>query len=181
MYEDGEWPTPLRGAPVRLTNLDRNGNLIRQVVYELEPLRRSGTRFELAGVSEIVALDDGRLLVIEREATIGRVPFPRFAIRLFAIDVRDATNVQRIASLRTAKYVPVRKRLVLDLTWRKTGLVTNVEGMAFGPALDNGHRTLALIADNNQIGLLPTQLTVFEIVDASLSPSVQDGFGCLPE
>jgi len=64
-----------------------------------------------------------------------------------------------------------------DQNWRNTGPVTNVEGMAFGPALDNGHRTLALITDNNQIGLLSTHLMVFEILDASLSPGVQDGSG----
>lgn len=140
-------------------------------------MRRSGSRFELAGVSEILALDNGRLLVVEREATIGCVPFPRFTVRLFAIDVWGATDVQRVGSLSGAADVPMRKRLVLDLNWRNTGPVTNVEGMAFGPALDNGHRTLALITDNNQIGLLSTHLMVFEILDASLSPGVQDGSG----
>ena len=57
---------------------------------------------------------------------------------------------------------------MLDLGWRNAGLVTNVEGLAFGPALDNGHRTLALIADNNLIPLLPSQLMVFEVLDPGL-------------
>lgn len=177
MYEDGEPPSTTCAAPVRLTNLDRDGNVIRQVVYELEPMRRSVTRFELADVSEILALDDNRLLVIEREATIGRLPIPGFTIRIFEIDVCGATNVHRVASLREVEFVPVRKRLVLDLNWRNAGLVTNIEGMAFGPALDNGYRTLALVTDNNQIGLLPTQLTVFEILDTGLSPSVREASG----
>ncbi len=172
MYEDGDPPTTTRPAPVRLTNLDRQGNVLRQVVYELEPLRRAGSRFQLAGVSEIIAIDDDRLLAVEREATIGRLHLPRFAVRIFEIDVSQATDIQHIASLRSRSYRPARKRLVLDLDWRNAGLVTNVEGMAFGPALDNGHRTLVLVTDNNQIALLPTQVIAFEILDNRLSPGV---------
>ncbi len=177
MYEDGDPPAMERSAPVRLSNIDRDGSLLRQVAYELEPMRRSGSRFELAGVSEIIAIDDERLLAVEREATIGRLRLPRFAVRIYEIDLRGATDVQAVGSLRGAAYVPVRKRLVLDMTWRNSGLVTNVEGVAFGPPLENGHRTLVLITDNNQIALLPTQVIAFEILDPTLSPG---GQGCHP-
>jgi hypothetical protein len=168
MYEDGEPPAKSHGAPVRLTNLDRTGQVLRQVVYDLEPMRRAGRRFELAGVSEILAITDDRLLVIEREATIGVVPFPRFSVRIFEIDVGDASDVQHVDSLRGAAYGAVSKRLLLDMTWRNAGIVANVEGMAFGPALANGNRTLMLVTDNNQIPLLPTQVSVFEFRDPDL-------------
>lgn len=170
MYEDGDPPSPVHSSPVRLTNLDRSGRVLRQVACELGPTRRSGRRFELAGVSEIVAIDADRLLVIERQATIGRLPIPRFTIRLFEVDVRGASDIQHIGSLEDADYRPVRKRLVIDLGWKNAGMVTNIEGLAFGPGLDNGHRTLALIADNNLISLLPSQLMVFEILDSELAP-----------
>ena len=48
--------------------------------------------------------------------------------------------------------------------------MTNIEGVAYGPALRSGHRTLALIADNNLIPLLPSQLMVFEVLDPGLAP-----------
>ncbi len=173
MYEDAEPPSEERAAPVRLTNLDREGNVLRQVAYTLAPMRGSGSRFELAGVSEILAIDADRLLVIERQATIGRLPFPRFSIRIFDVDVRGATDIQHVHSLQGIDYRPVRKRLVIDLGWWNAGLVTNFEGLAFGPALANGHRTLALIADNNLIRLLPSQLMVFEVLDPGLAPDLR--------
>jgi hypothetical protein len=70
------------------------------------------------------ALDDHRLIVIERSFAQG---FGN-TIRLFMVDIRDATDVSPIASLAKSDelIVPVRKTQILDL--RAIGLVPdNIE------------------------------------------------------
>ncbi|MDB5845384.1 MAG: hypothetical protein JWP79_2694, partial [Polaromonas sp.] len=42
--------------------------------------------------------------------------------------------------------------------------IDNIEGMAWGPRLPNGHRTLVLVADNNFADNQMTQLMAFEVL-----------------
>lgn len=41
--------------------------------------------------------------------------------------------------------------------------IDNIEGVTFGPALPNGHKTLLFIADNNFNAVQKTQLLLFEV------------------
>ena len=63
----------------------------------------------------------------------------------------------------------VAKRPLLDLG--TLGLVLdNFEGMAFGPTLADGRRTLVLISNNNFNPLQSTQLLVLALDPAVLAP-----------
>ncbi|MEG1115228.1 MAG: esterase-like activity of phytase family protein, partial [Janthinobacterium sp.] len=74
------------------------------------------------------------------------------------------TDVQAIPALAGASYVPARKRLLLDL--EKLGLtrVDNIEGMAWGPRLANGSRSLVLVSDDNFNAQQVTQILAFEVL-----------------
>lgn len=55
----------------------------------------------------------------------------------------------------------MRKRLVADLG-RLAPRFDTLEGLAFGPPLPNGHRTLVVVADNNFSAREINQFLAFE-------------------
>ncbi|MET9018950.1 esterase-like activity of phytase family protein [Actinopolymorpha sp. NPDC004070] len=159
LYQDGPSPTVDRGALTRLTWYDkRTGRAFRQVAYPLDPIPvapNPPTASADNGVSELLAVDRHRYLVLERSFASG----VGNSIRLYEIDDRGATNVLRRASLADGGYRPVRKRLVVDFAdFAGAGLphVDNLEGMAWGPRLATGERTLVFVSDDN---FNPSQVT----------------------
>ncbi|MFD1469127.1 esterase-like activity of phytase family protein [Hymenobacter caeli] len=142
--------------PNRLSQLDaRTGALLHQYVYALDPVTTPG---HVNRTSEILALNDHEFLTLECSYFAGEV-----RVRVYAIDARGATDVQGRDALFGAAYVPVRKRLVADLT-RLGHRLDNLEGLAFGPPLPNGHRTLVIVADNNFSAREINQFLAFEVL-----------------
>ncbi len=160
LYQDGAPATDIQGTPVRITNLARNGELLGQYVYELDAIPASieDASFYTTGATEILAVDDTRFLTIER-ATIADANgvYTNF-IKVYEIDTAGATNVAAQSWLTEGGYTPVSKRLILDLNAEGITPVDNVEGITWGPVLDNGNRTLVLVSDNN---FSDTQVTEF--------------------
>ncbi|GHJ36744.1 esterase-like activity of phytase family protein [Streptomyces sp. TS71-3] len=130
---------------------------------------------------ELAALDDHRLLALERQYTVGLGN----AIRVRQIDLSEAPDVSREPSLFSqpsdlqAPSVPV-----FDLadcpsgdpgSVRSTGpqanpLLENVEGMALGPTLDSGpyrgRRLLLMISDDNDSASQITRLYALAVKPA---------------
>lgn len=166
IYEDGSLPTTSRGAVSRFTQMDRSGAVLRQVAYPIDPIPAAPAEGKLAdnGVSEMLAINDHQLLVIERAGVQGADGNFANYIRLYEVELGDASDVRTLASLRGADYKPVRKRLVLDLATLGLRKIDNIEGMSWGPKLPSGRNTLVLVSDNNfnatsQI----TQVLAFEV------------------
>lgn len=168
LIQDGPVPTPTSGSASRLTRFDRaSGVANAQFVYPIDSVQVAPSpagQFTVNGPTEILALSATRFLVLERSFSVGVVGNQ---VRLYEIDVANATNVLESASLTGA--VPVTKRLVLDFETLKgpLGGIANLEGITFGPTLANGRRSLVVVADDN----FPTadsatdrnQILVFEI------------------
>lgn len=98
-----------------------------------------------AGVSDLVALAGGQLLVLERSA--GLVTFdPDIDIRnrIFLVDFTGATDVTGLASLASGGFTTVSKTLL----WEGLFPDDNFEGIALGPTLANGDRSLILVSDD---------------------------------
>ena len=107
-------------------------------------------------MAELLALDDGSLLVLERsyagEANAGPRTLNR--IRIYQVSMRGATDVSSMDSLKGQDVRPVSKRLVVDL-----GLLPNLppvlagldnfEGVTFDPPGTDGRRRLWLVSDDN--------------------------------
>jgi hypothetical protein len=146
-----------RPSPVRLLRYERrDGRFVpgAQYVYEVEPLAgRKGRGFAIRGLAELLALPGGDLLALERQFVEGR----GFEVQLYRIALEGATDVSGLDSLLGKGYTPVRKTLVFDLA-RAGFTPDNLEGMAFGPDLPDGSRTLVLVSDNNFELLEQTQL-----------------------
>lgn len=142
--------SPGRIEFVRLTRFTRRTpakpwRVSGQWAYRLESpgtgLARGRTR---NGVAALCVLDDGEVLVLEREKT-GRGEKASFRMRVCRVVFPGATDVSGWQSLSEHPFVPVRKQIVYEA---ETGHAM-YEGMCLGPVLDDGSRTLLLISDGD--------------------------------
>ena len=164
-YEDGP-RADVRDttAYIRFIRYDlRTRKPIAQYAYKLEPVAHPSvpdTAFHVNGVSDILVLSETQLLVMERSFSTG---VKNNTIRVFKVDLQNATDINTVNSLQeTKKFTPVQKTLLLNFDELDT-FVDNVEGMTFGPALPNGHRSLIFVADNNFAKGEETQFYIFEV------------------
>jgi hypothetical protein len=165
LYQDGDDPTPEHGALTRITVHDaRTGQPLAQYAYPLEPLFATppAGSTDTNGVSDIVALDHDRFLVLERASIYSD---NNWKARIYLVDLHGATDVLGRDSLTdpsAQRVQPVRKTLVTDLS-DVPGLprVDNVEGITLGPRLPDGRRTVVLVSDDNFAARQVTQFIAF--------------------
>ena len=179
LIQDGDVDPFVRGVPTRLLEYVSEGGSYkpaREFAYEITPLERLTftPRFSINGVVELLALDDGDLLVLERgyAESMDRAQSMN-RIRLFRVSLGGATDISALDSLSGATFTPVRKTLVLDVN-QVPGLsprlehLDNFEGMAWGPpARAGGPRPLILVSDDNQN---PRQVTAFMLFERRMKP-----------
>ena len=157
LAQDGEADPFAPGGRSRLLEYVAAGGSYeprREFVYEIEPIDRPPfeIRFAISGVVELLSLGGDEMLAMERgfvESTDRQQTLNR--IRIFRIDLRGATDVSSRDSLRGATDItPVRKTLIVDVS-RLPGLTAldNFEGMAWGPPVPGGGRSLILVSDDN--------------------------------
>ncbi|MBC3919304.1 esterase-like activity of phytase family protein [Undibacterium sp. CY18W] len=166
IYQDGPVATVDKGAVSRITRFDRKGKVFEQYAYPLDPIQVAAApgRFSDNGLSEVLAVNEHQLLVLERSGVQDATGVFKFYIRLYEMDIHGATDIKDIASLKKAKYVPVQKRLVLNLNEAGLPKIDNIEGIAWGHKLPNGHDTIVLVSDDNFDQTQVTQLLVFEVL-----------------
>jgi hypothetical protein len=142
--EDGPCATVAAGAIVRIDRRDPSGAPAGQWAYRTDPVSARAIRADLerSGVVEIVPLARDAALVLER--AVGGLPLPVVRSRLYAIDVRGATDIGSVASLDGAGVEPLAKRLL----WEDDAAGANYEGLAIGPRLADGRVPLVLVADD---------------------------------
>ena len=138
------------GSLVRLQKFNHQLTAAGQWVYPTDSygFDSSFTPAERSGVSDLLVLPDGSLLVLER--TLGIAFVPSFRNRIYLVNFGGATDVSNIPDLDGASYTPVTKTLL----WEKNmGSIStrNFEGIALGPALPQLGTTsysVLLVADN---------------------------------
>lgn len=153
---DGPLASALRGSVVRIQEIDDRLGPARQFAYvtdpTVHPIESPATAVgeDRSSVSALVALADGRLLVLERALAGDSTGMAGFRIRVYLAELSGATDVSatefRDGLAGRTDWTPARKTLLWE---RRFGLpVSNFEGMALGPRLAGGDRSLLLIADN---------------------------------
>ena len=130
---------------LRLQSFTTDGEPGERFFYQTgEPLRSSkGTSAYVHGVPALAALDDGRLLVLEREVYVPNGSFwDKLSDSFTKIDIYLVDPVHDTAGI-------LRKSLLCSF---RTGALdlANFEGMCLGPVLPDGARTLLLIADSQR-------------------------------
>jgi hypothetical protein len=165
LTQDGPEATVDEGSTCRILRFDRaSGEPLAEYAYETGSIvGKLGPR--VAGLVELLAIDESRWLALERSFSTGS----GFSIRLFEASIEGATDIRGVNALADRPgVVPVSKRLLLDLGTIGPLLPTNLEGMCFGPDLPDGRRSLILVGDNNRLALLPSQFVAFGM---TLTPS----------
>ena len=144
LVQDGPAATLTAGSPVRILKYDLKRNTLERQwrFYLTDPIAEPFVGFGVNGLVEVLPLGKRRLLTMERSFSVG-APDTGNTIKLYVTELRkDGTT---------------SKTLLLNLD--SLGIpLDNVEGMAFGPRLRGGKRTLLLVSDNN---FAPAQFTQF--------------------
>jgi len=167
LVQDGPPATLTGGSPARIIRYRLTRDTVAdQYVYWTDPIAEPpvpATAFAVSGLVEVLPLNSNSLLTMERSFSLG-APGTGNTIRLYEADLRGADDVDGIDSLAPvlAGVTPVDKTLLLDLDALGIPL-DNVEGMAFGPDLADGRRTLVLVSDNNFSPTGFTQFLVFAV------------------
>ncbi|WP_088418635.1 esterase-like activity of phytase family protein [Flavobacterium covae] len=155
-------------SPVRFTFYDSNTKqATKEFVYELSPLIKPRTGSEdINGVSDILEYKKDHFLVIERAFQNENI------VKIFEASINsNTTNSLNIKNLKSEKYVPMKKELVLDFNDIKKHLkqskIDNIEGICFGKNLPNGNKTILVISDDNfqQFGPQLNQFILFELIE----------------
>ncbi|MGB6361646.1 MAG: esterase-like activity of phytase family protein, partial [Thermoanaerobaculia bacterium] len=180
VVQDGPEADLEQRSPARILKLDLGrGRVEAEYLYWVEPIPTDSAYengFKNNGLVELLAIDEETLLALERSfaAGVGN------SIRLYRISLREATDIRRLnrlAGVDLETVTPVEKVLLLDLD--ELGIrLDNIEGMAFGPVLPDGRRTLLLISDDNfNRGGQVTQVLAFAVSDERASIQQIQGHG----
>ncbi|KWX22284.1 phytase [Mycolicibacterium wolinskyi] len=139
VYQDGALPDEQHGAITRITRYDVDtGTADREYTYPLDPVSAGPGGDN--GLSDLVALDDGTFLVVERGYGT------HVAVRVYRAGVTEGSG-------------QLTKTLLADLT-NTPGLtpLDNIEGITLGPKLSDGRQSVIMVSDDN---FSPTQITQF--------------------
>ena len=156
LRKDGQPATPQNGLTnqLRLMRLDW-GKLSRYMTtyaYQMDqPSTHKKADIYVMGVSELCALPDGQLLVLEREAFIPKIKIGAFCkCKLYLINPLNSEEFSMKENFSSDTSF-LKKRLLAE--W-KTGLslskrsFANYEGMCLGPKLEDGSQVVILLSDS---------------------------------
>lgn len=139
---------------LRLLSFDWNNRSVQPMAYlyrmDMPTTMKSADTYVM-GVSELCALPDGSLLVLEREAFVPKLKLGAFCqCKLFVVDPSAAKPYPFERTVEAGAPF-VEKRLLAKWTTKLSLLNqswANYEGMCLGPTLDNGDLVLLLVSDS---------------------------------
>ncbi|MCI2229658.1 esterase-like activity of phytase family protein [Polaribacter sp. MSW13] len=153
---DGEDPTFTKtSSPIRITYYDKaTKKATKQFAYQLERITKPAKgKVNLNGATAILEYKKNHFFIIERTYQSGYGAHGNI-VRVFDATIdKETTNVLEIDSLKKTTFIPLKKRLLLNFEKVQdqltNGIIDNIEGMTFGPILENGNQSLILISDDN--------------------------------
>lgn len=154
------------GLNCRMEQISVDGKFAKEFIYHLESKSNK--------LNEVLACGPNKFIVIERDGEVGtEAKFKKLTL----ISTSEATDVSGIKSL-PVNEVPdgvkaVSKKVLIDLLdpkWKLAGssMPEKIEGLAFGPDLPDGRRTLFVTSDNDFDKEIPSHTWVFAIPVDSL-------------
>ena len=168
LFEDGE-RAGLHDSTawVRMIKFDiETKDPVIQYAYKIDPVVHKPNpenAFRVNGVSEILYAGNKRMIVVERSWSAGQKPSN---VKIYLADHAVASDVSSIKSLTVGGFIPVTKKLLIDMD--KLGIhIDNIEGVTFGPRLLNGNPSMLFVSDNNFNKGQVSQLLFFELKNFS--------------
>lgn len=149
------------GLNCRLLTLSLDSNSSSEMVYQLDNVANK--------LNEILRVDDNSFIAIERDGESGTAA--KFK-KLMLISTKNASRISGKTKLPAdslpAEIVPVKKKVLIDFldpNWNLAGdkMPEKIEGLAFGPNLADGRKTLFVASDNDFDAANPTSIWVFAL------------------
>jgi len=141
-------------SPVRITYIDHETKKpTKQFAYLLDKIDKNPIGdFAVNGLTDILEYKLNQFYIIERSFSSG-LGNQGNTIKIFSVDASKASNTLTNNNLLESDYTPATKELIFDFESVRNLLtdsnIDNIEGITFGPVLENGNKTLLLVADNN--------------------------------
>ncbi|MCY2976340.1 MAG: esterase-like activity of phytase family protein [Planctomycetota bacterium] len=132
------------------------------------------------GISEILAVDSDRYLILERDSEKGKKAVTK---AIYLIDLKEATDVagkQRIPSGELPSETrPVSKTIAINLLddrfgWNRAAAPEKPEGLAWGPRMPDGRRSLWVCFDNDFQSDVDSLFFLFAIEDSAIQRPIQE-------
>lgn len=164
--QDGDVATVTAGSPARILKYNLStAQPIQEFLYLTEPIAGSAkiSRFSANGLADLLAIDNTRLLSLERSFSL----IKGHTIKLYEVSLAGADDISKIASLKTVninKIKPAQKKLLFNFNQLNIP-IDNIEGLTFGQCLPNGRRSLIFVSDNNFTSFQFTQILAFSVKD----------------
>ncbi|HEV3298047.1 MAG TPA: esterase-like activity of phytase family protein [Planctomycetaceae bacterium] len=137
----------IKGLNCRLLEINLADGATREFLYQLEG---DGNK-----TCEMLAVDDHRFLVIERDGQEGQSAAFKKIMKIDLADASDVSSIESLAPKQLPQGVkPVRKSVFIDLLDSRYGLAgphlaQKQEGLAWGPSLPDGRKLLWVCVDND--------------------------------
>ena len=164
LIQDGPVPTPDAGAMTRIVRLDPEGAVVAQYAYPVDRIARATAgKNSDNGVSEMLAIDDTHVLMLERSGLQIDGNHYGFSTRLYLADLTGATDVSRLDSLQSRGFTPATKTLLLDFDALGGAPIGNLEAMAWARRGGDPRGRIVLMTDNNFDADWPTQMLVLRV------------------
>ena len=153
---DGEEPKYQKAnSPVRFTYFEKEtGKPSKEFVYQLSAITKPNKGgFNINGVTDILEFKANHFFVIERTYQRNYFWNGNTVNIYYAYADSSTTNSLAIDSLKSTDYIPLNKKLLFEFDAIKSelteGIIDNIEGITFGPILNDGNQSLILVADDN--------------------------------
>lgn len=139
-----------------------------EYAYRIDDFSQTAKGMEIfRGVSEVLAVSEKKFLILERGVRLQKTSWNQ-SVSLYEADLTSADDVSAIGNLSGGKFKAMTKKKILDF---ETGLekerprksVQNFEGLAWGPTLPDGKKTLLVISDDNFSKKEKTELLVLTV------------------
>lgn len=161
LLQDAEVTTKEAGSTVRIIKY-KNDQAVAEYPYLLDKLEdKTGDN----GLVAMVALNENSLFTLERSYLND---LKKNVIRVYKVDLSNATEVSHLAGLKNQNYQVAKKELVVDFKDIVDAIsdkkLDNMEAMTLGPILPNGNPTLIFVSDNNFSKHQKTLFIALEVV-----------------
>ena len=159
------------GLNCRMPSFDSQSNFGAEFVYQLDA--------ESNKLNEVLNCGPNQFVVIERDGEVGEQAAFK---KLMLISTKHASDVSDTEQLPRADLPdgiqPVAKSVLIDLLDQRWGLAgaqmpEKIEGLAFGPDIDDQHRLLLVTSDNDFVPEQSTAIYAFAVPKALLKSEVR--------
>ena len=170
VYQDGGVSSTEQTSQVRVMRMKNDDGVYSEAeefLYELSKIpdfTDDASVFALIGISDILAVSETRLLIVERSFVAS--PIDRNTVQVFKVELPKSKSHMYDKSPDTLAKVDKTLWFDMDDFIDVPGFpgIDNVEGVILGPQLENGNQSLLIVSDNNFSSRQKTLFYAFEIV-----------------